>query len=100
MSFDTAHYTPADFFVLRTPLLPYNEWSTLGAGLRGAAAAEQELDEALAADRCLLRERLAALIASPAVREASPRGLAPAIPGTCRTANASFAAAVEGRIRC
>jgi thiopeptide-type bacteriocin biosynthesis protein len=52
----TTPFDPAGFFVLRTPLLPFDEflaWSEQAAG-----------------DRTVLRQRLRALIARPEVREA------------------------------
>ncbi|HVL94601.1 MAG TPA: lantibiotic dehydratase [Solirubrobacteraceae bacterium] len=68
---------PSGFFVLRTPALPldaYLEWS---AGLRAPEADAADLEEALAADRALLVERLRALAARPDVHDAlhlaSPR---------------------------
>src|SRR5688500_3490907 len=65
---------PATFFAMRTPLLPVEEllrWSdglTAAAALAGGDAAA--LEEALARDAAVLRERLRALVARPEVREA------------------------------
>ena len=60
------------FFVLRTPLLPFDDllaWSdTLEAP--AAAADPARFDRALATDRQTLRARLAAIVARPDVREA------------------------------
>ncbi|RKH13386.1 Lanthionine biosynthesis protein LanB [Corallococcus sp. CA053C] len=66
-------FAPSGFFVLRTPLLPFDELRAWGQGLlapsaRGASTAG--LEAALARDRELLRERLASVIARPEVREA------------------------------
>ena len=66
-------FAPSGFFVLRTPLLPFDELRAWGQGLlaptaRGASTAE--LEAALARDRELLRERLMSVIARPEVREA------------------------------
>jgi lantibiotic biosynthesis protein len=58
------------FFALRVPLLPYDELLALGEGLEAPGADERELPAALAADRVRLRQRLAALIARPEIREA------------------------------
>src|SRR5437868_12795016 len=64
----------AGFFVLRTPLLPFDEMEEWGRGLTAAAAArtpgEDSLAEALAADRARLRAGLTALLQRPEVREA------------------------------
>ncbi|WP_257448450.1 lantibiotic dehydratase [Archangium lipolyticum] len=63
---------PAGFFVLRTPLLPFDELVRWGEALSGvtALAEPERLGDALAADRALLRARLAALVDRPEVREA------------------------------
>jgi thiopeptide-type bacteriocin biosynthesis protein len=66
---------PAGFFVLRTPLLPFDDLLAWGHDLRAPAVAaaggsEAELGDALAHDKRVLRERLAALLARPEVREA------------------------------
>lgn len=62
----------AGFGVLRTPLLPFGEWLSWGEGLAAPAALADggDLDAALAADRALLRCRLAAAISRPEVDEA------------------------------
>jgi thiopeptide-type bacteriocin biosynthesis protein len=62
----------AEFFVLRTPLLPVEtllDWSG-GLAARGSYERGEPLGPSLAADRALLRQRLAQLIARPEVREA------------------------------
>jgi thiopeptide-type bacteriocin biosynthesis protein len=61
---------PRGFFVLRTPLLPFDELVAWSAGLEAASAGPHERAAALARDRQRLRERLRALIARPEVREA------------------------------
>ena len=61
-----------EFFVLRTPLLPVETllgWSS-GLGARASHERGEPTGPALAADRALLRRRLAQLIARPEVREA------------------------------
>ena len=62
-------------FVWRTPLLPVDDFLDWGAGLAAADAYErdapgEELEAALAADRALLRDRLATAVERPEVREA------------------------------
>lgn len=64
---------PSELFVLRTPLLPFEEIEAWGADLdspRCDPGDEAALEEALAHDRALLRERLRALFARPELREA------------------------------
>lgn len=63
-------FRPAPFFVLRTPLLPFDELEAWAEGLRAARAAPEALEEAVAADRALLRERLRRAVERPEVREA------------------------------
>lgn len=67
-----ADIRPSGSFVLRTPLLPRDELERWGAGLAVTAAGDdgERLAAAIAADRAVLRERLARLIARPEVREA------------------------------
>lgn len=62
----------AGFGVLRTPLLPFSEWLGWSEGLAAPAALAEggDLEAALAADRALLRSRLAAATARPEVDEA------------------------------
>jgi thiopeptide-type bacteriocin biosynthesis protein len=67
----------ATVFVLRTPLLPFDELLAWGEGLTApdvlaapSTPDDRDLAAALAADRALLRSRLAALIARPEVAEA------------------------------
>ncbi|MEM9554027.1 MAG: lantibiotic dehydratase [Acidobacteriota bacterium] len=61
---------PADFFVLRTPLLPFDELERFSHDLEAAHVDEADRKNFLAADRRLLRARLGELVARPAVREA------------------------------
>src|SRR5258705_12413674 len=69
----------SEFFVLRTPLLPADTLTDWGGGLGARTSYDrgEALEPAVAADRALLRRRLADLIARPEVREAifiaSPR---------------------------
>ena len=56
-----AAITPSGFFVLRTPLLPFDELLNWSDGLEAPVAAPDDrsrLERALAADRTRLRERL------------------------------------------
>lgn len=66
--------TASDFFVLRTPLLPFDALLRFSAGLESCAAAAQKdpaiLDQALQRDRVRLRERLREFVARREVREA------------------------------
>ncbi|MFP2910729.1 lantibiotic dehydratase, partial [Pyxidicoccus sp. 3LFB2] len=58
------------FFVLRTPLLPFDELLAWSEGLTAPGAEPSRLEEALAKDRALLRERLRTVLARPEPREA------------------------------
>ncbi|HZT42757.1 MAG TPA: lantibiotic dehydratase [Chthonomonadaceae bacterium] len=62
----------AGFFVLRTPLLPFEEFEVWSEGLEAPQACDDpaRLESVLAADRERLRERLCAALARPEVREA------------------------------
>src|SRR6185436_2282568 len=63
--------TPAGFFVMRTPLLPYDVLSGLSDSLAASGAGDpSRLTEALVADRAQLRMRLREIVARPDVREA------------------------------
>ncbi len=64
---------PAGFFVVRAPHLPLDDLRRWGEGLTASAALAGDahaLEEALAADRVLLRARLRAIVARPEVAEA------------------------------
>jgi thiopeptide-type bacteriocin biosynthesis protein len=65
-------FTPSGFFVLRTPLLPFDEMTAWSEGLEAAGSLGDPsgLQEALDRDRARLRDRLLALVARPEVREA------------------------------
>lgn len=68
-------YTTSGFFVLRSPVLPVDEFLALGEDLAAPAAARDGVDDsrladALASDRRLVSERLAAAARRPVVREA------------------------------
>lgn len=67
-----AAFRPSPFFVLRAPLLPFDELEAWAEGLTAAAAVDDpaRLEEAVARDRALLRERLRRVVARPEVREA------------------------------
>jgi thiopeptide-type bacteriocin biosynthesis protein len=65
-------YTPSGFFVLRTPLLPFEEMAAWGEGLEavGSLGDAQGLEAALERDRARLRARLLAAVTRPEVRDA------------------------------
>src|SRR5262245_44680614 len=68
-------FRPSGRFVLRTPLLPFDELEAWGGALAAPRAlADGEhgggLEAALAADRALLHQRLRGVWARPEVREA------------------------------
>ncbi len=65
-------YTPSGFFVLRTPLLPFEEMAAWGEGLEaiGVLGDPQRLEAALERDRARLRARLLAAVTRPEVRDA------------------------------
>lgn len=67
-----SEFAPADFFAFRTPLLPFEEIERFSSGLTAARTGDdpEERRAALAEDRRVLRERLAALLARPEVEEA------------------------------
>jgi thiopeptide-type bacteriocin biosynthesis protein len=64
--------TPAGFFALRTPLLPFDELLAWSAELEAPCLENDSarLDEAIAADRARLRDRLRGIATRPEVREA------------------------------
>jgi len=61
-----------DFFVLRSPLLPYDDVAAWSADLEAPSAVGDpaRLETALAADRARLRARLAEIVDRPEVRAA------------------------------
>ena len=61
---------PSGLVVMRTPLLPMEEIEAWRAGLQTPQATEDTLDEALAHDRALLRERLRKIVDRPEIAEA------------------------------
>src|SRR5262245_41139129 len=61
---------PSGFFVLRTPLLPFDELLAWTEGLSAERAQSDMLVEAVTADRRRLRAGLSALTARAEVREA------------------------------
>jgi thiopeptide-type bacteriocin biosynthesis protein len=63
---------PSGFFVVRTPLLAFDELLAWSDGLEAPSAGDDpaRLEAALAADRALLRHRLRAVFMRPEVREA------------------------------
>src|SRR5215467_987697 len=65
-------HRPTGGFILRTPLLSRDELERWGEGLAvpGARREPERLAAAIDADRAVLRERLARLVARPEVREA------------------------------
>src|ERR1043165_8459252 len=69
---DGRQFSPSGFFVLRTPLLPFEDMAAWSEGLEAADSFgdPERLEAALERDRERLRDRLRALIARPEVREA------------------------------
>jgi thiopeptide-type bacteriocin biosynthesis protein len=65
-------FTPSGFFVLRSPLLPFDMMLEWGEGLRSVPllADPVQLERAHADDRIRLRARLAEVVERPEVREA------------------------------
>jgi lantibiotic biosynthesis protein len=63
-------FKPSGFFVMRSPLLPWDELESWSEGLTAAAATKEALPGALAADKLKLRERLRTALLRPEVREA------------------------------
>ncbi|HEX8537992.1 MAG TPA: lantibiotic dehydratase family protein, partial [Cystobacter sp.] len=64
-------FAPSGFFVLRTPLLPFDELDTWGQGMEAPRLpAGLPLGPALQRDRATLRARLAQMVRRPEVREA------------------------------
>jgi lantibiotic biosynthesis protein len=67
-----SRFVASDFFVLRTPLLPFDELLRWSEGLEATSALHNpvRLEGALASDRSILRKRLHAIMSRPEVREA------------------------------
>jgi thiopeptide-type bacteriocin biosynthesis protein len=65
-------FSPSGFFVLRTPLLPFDDLVSWGADLEapGSFDDDDRLESALARDRGVLRRRLAELLAASEIGEA------------------------------
>ncbi len=63
-------FKASGFFILRSPLLPWDELERWSEGLTAAAATKEGLPDALTADQLKLRERLQAALLKPEVREA------------------------------
>jgi muconolactone delta-isomerase len=63
-------FAASGLVVMRTPLLPRETLDAWTEGLRAASADDAALDDALAHDRALLRERLQAFLAHPEVADA------------------------------
>jgi lantibiotic biosynthesis protein len=65
-------FTPSGFFVLRTPLLPFEEMAAWSEGLEavGAVGDHEALQAALERDRASLRARLVAAVTRPELRDA------------------------------
>ena len=67
---DSPGLVPSGFFVMRTPLLPFDDFVAWGEGLTAAAADPGDLAAAIDQDRALLRERLRAFLRRAEVSEA------------------------------
>lgn len=69
---DRQTFTHSDFFVFRTPLLPFQEFLTWGDNLQAPPSLDDpaRLEEAFAQDCTLLRERLSAIMLRPEVWDA------------------------------
>ncbi|HYC92892.1 MAG TPA: lantibiotic dehydratase [Thermoanaerobaculia bacterium] len=65
-----SRFVPSGFFVLRSPLLAFDELEAWSGGLEGALAEAHELEEALARDRAKLRARLREALGRPEIAEA------------------------------
>jgi thiopeptide-type bacteriocin biosynthesis protein len=65
-------FTPSGFFVLRTPLLPFDELVAWSEGLEavGSLGDAEALEAAVERDRARLRARLLAAVTRPEVRDA------------------------------
>lgn len=63
-------FAPADFFALRTPLLPFDILQAWGSQVAAPAAQANQLAQALAHDRTHLRTFLRTQLAQPTINEA------------------------------
>jgi len=65
-------FEPVGFFVLRTPLLPFDEFTKWSKGLEVMAALDdpERCEDAYAADCEQLRKRLTSIFTQPEVRDA------------------------------
>lgn len=64
-------YRAAEFFVLRAPLLSFDEWQGFGAGLTAVPAGDAApVGPAIAGDVSLLRSRLTDMLGRPEIAEA------------------------------
>jgi lantibiotic biosynthesis protein len=68
----TPRFAPSGFFVLRTPLLPFEEIAALGEDLEAVGALEdpESLGQALDKDRTRVRDRLRSAVTRPELRDA------------------------------
>src|SRR5437868_5765434 len=66
------NFAPSGFFAFRTPLLPFDELLAWSDGLQAASVLDVpgRLEDALAADRARLHQRLRTVFARPEAREA------------------------------
>jgi thiopeptide-type bacteriocin biosynthesis protein len=67
---DFRKFEREEFFVLRTPLLPFSEFERWGEGLEAPRSEGDRLEMALHEDRQCLRQRLRRWVEDPVVREA------------------------------
>ncbi|MGH9002170.1 MAG: lantibiotic dehydratase, partial [Acidimicrobiia bacterium] len=65
-------FAPSGFFVLRTPLLPFDEMAAWSQGLEAVGSLDDpaRLEQALERDLARLRERLLAVVGRPELRDA------------------------------
>src|SRR4051812_27872892 len=88
----------ADFFTLRTPLLPSNTVASLGEGLSATKVDSSERSKALASDRQRIRERLRALVLQPAFSQAlyfGSRSLTNSLPSWLESPTSERGAKIE-----
>ena len=67
-------FAPATFAVMRTPLLPFDDFAALGVGLKASKTIDEmdpeQFETRLRSDRVLVRSRLATLCEQIEIREA------------------------------